>query len=803
MKFPLSWLKEYIHFEIPPAELAEKLTMTGLEVEEIEYLGQGLNNVVVAEILEINMHPNADKLTLCRVTDGESDYNIVCGATNMKSGDKVVLAKIGAKLPPGPKFIDGLEIKKSKIRGEASQGMLCAEDEIGLGDQNEEIIILPPSAKPGNSIVDELNLDDAIFEIGITPNRSDCLSIVGVAREVAAIMGLEVNYPTHNVVESEESVDNFAAVEVKDSEGCPRYSCRVIKDVKIGPSPDWLKRMVELSGLRPINNVVDVTNYILLELGQPLHAFDYDLLQEKRIVVRSAAKNEKLVTLDNIERELSSEDLLICDGDNPIALAGVMGGSSTEVSNLTKNILLESAFFDPSRVRKASRKTGLISESSYRFERGVDPNGVVNALDRASELIREVAGGSVAKGKIDIYPKKIEQKEVKININRTNSILGTELITDSAIKIFESLGFMVIKSDSYSLTLKIPTFRFDIEREIDLIEEIARVYGYENIRPTLPNIEISANSTSSSEVVRTRISECLISNGFLEVINYSFDDPDIISLFSSNDSIKILNPITKDGTTLRTSIIPSLLKNIKLNLNHQENDVMLYEIGKVYTVGKTGQLPSELTNISAAVTGRRGMELWDKEEFDFYDLKNVVETFFESLSLFPFLDFEQSAGIKFLHPGKSAYITLNKDLIGCIGQLHPDLNDNLEIGKNVYIFEVDLDKISHSFSKSNTNFKPLPKFPYIERDLSLVVNRDISVSEILEEINKIKLDTIENAYVFDVYHGGNLEVGKKSISVKIILRAQDKTLTDEEANQIQKKTLDKLGLALGAELRTI
>jgi phenylalanyl-tRNA synthetase beta chain len=392
-------LREYVDFGINPEELADRLTMAGLEVEGIEYRGKGLENIVVAEILGMRPHPDATKLSLCDVSDGERSYAIVCGASNMKPGDKVALARIGTELPPGPKFPEGLTIKKAKIRGEASEGMLCAENEIGLGEESDGIMILPPSSKLGARLIDELGLSDVIFEINVTPNRPDCLSVVGIAREVAAILGTELKYPDFGVPESNEDINRLVKVELLDSQKCPRYTCRVINNVSIGPSPAWLKTRLESSGVRSINNVVDVTNYVLLELGQPLHAFDCDLIEERKIVVRAAGAGEIIKTLDGIERKLTPEDLLICDGKRPVALAGVMGGANTEVSEGTKNILLESAYFDPSAVRKTSRKTGLKSESSYRFERGGDPNGVTRALDRAAALIVELSGGQAAKGR--------------------------------------------------------------------------------------------------------------------------------------------------------------------------------------------------------------------------------------------------------------------------------------------------------------------------------------------------------------------------------------------------------------------
>ena len=803
MKFTLNWIKNYIDFDISPEELSDRLTMAGLEVEAVEYQGKGLENVVTAQILDLKPHPNAEKLSLCKVTDGESDYDIVCGAENMKSGDKVVLAKIGAKLPPSPKFPERLKIKKAKIRGEVSEGMLCAENELGLGEESDGIIILSESAKVGNTIVDELGLNDVVFEVGITPNRPDCLSVVGVAREIAALLGKTVKHPDFSVTESGDDINNTAKVELLDPEKCPRYSCRVIKNVKIGPSPSWLKTRIESSGIRSINNVVDVTNFVLLELGQPLHAFDFDLLEESKIVVRAAEDGEIITTLDDVERKLTENDLLICDGKRPVALAGVMGGVNTEVSQKTKNVLLESAYFDPITIRKTSKATGLRSESSYRFERGVDPNGIVKALDRAAELIRELADGEMAKGVIDEYPTQIEPGEVKLSLDRANKVLGTDISSEELIKITKGLEFKNLDSSNGEFTFKIPTFRVDITREIDLIEEMARLYGYDNISATLPAVTMKSDTVNIHKFAQNKLKEILISSGFYEVINYSFEDNELLSLFNKTDVLKILNPLTTESSVMRTSLVPGLIKNSILNLNHQEQDIRLFEIGKAYLPIENSELPNEITKIAATATGKRTPEFWGKEEFDFFDFKSILEKGFEALQIWDDVKFEDAQEIGFLHPGKSAKLVIDNVEIGYMGELHPDLNEKLEISKKLYVLEIDLDKTTAFSKEKSKSFKPLPKFPSVRRDIALIIDESTPVGEILEEIDKIESDLIEDAAIFDVFTGSPVEEGKKSVAVSLHLRAADKTLTEEEINKVQEKTLKKLGLALGAELRTI
>jgi len=803
MKFTLNWLKDYIDFDLSPEELSDRLTMAGLEVEDVIYQGKGLDNIVAALITELTPHPDAEKLSLCKVTDGEITYPIVCGATNMKAGDKVALAKIGAKLPPGPKFAEGLKIKKAKIRGEVSEGMLCAENELGLGEESDGIIILPESASVGNAIVDELGLNDVVFEVGITPNRPDCLSVIGVAREVAALIGKTAKYPDLQIAEEGGDINNIAKVELLDPKKCPRYSCRVIRNVKIGPSPAWLKTRLESSDIRSINNVVDITNFVLLEFGQPLHAFDYDLLEENKIVVRAAQDGEIIKTLDDIERKLTQDDLLICDGKRPVALAGVMGGANTEVSDSTKNVLLESAYFDPVTVRRTSKETGLRSESSYRFERGVDPNSVVKALDRAAELIRELAQGEIAAGVIDKYPTPIEPGEVSLSLDKANRVLGTNISSEELTRIANGLEFDVISSSGDEFTFRIPTFRVDITREIDLIEEAARLHGYNNIPTTLPAVRMKSDKVNINKFAQDKFKEIFISSGFNEVFNYSFEDHELLSLINKTDALKILNPLTTESSAMRTSLVPGLLKNTVLNLNHQEQDLRLFEIGKVYLPKENSELPNEIRKIAATATGTRTPEFWGKKEFDFFDFKSILEKGFQILNIWNDVEFLDAQEIEFLHPGKSAKILLDGKKIGYLGELHPNLSEKLEISKKLYVLEIDLDKTAAISKEQRKSFKPLPKFPSVRRDIALIIDETIPVGGILDEIDKVGSSLIENAAIFDVYTGEHVEEGKKSVAVSLHLRASDKTLTEEEINKVQEKTLKKLGLALGAELRTI
>jgi len=803
MIISLNWLKEYVDFSVSPEELADRLTMSGLEVESIEYVGKALESVVVAEILDMGKHPDADKLSLCRVSDGEAEYPIVCGASNMKAGDKVALAKAGTVLPPGPKFPEGITIKKAKIRGQVSEGMLCAENELGLGIESDGIMILPPGAVPGTRLIDELGVNDVLLEIGITPNRPDCLSVVGTAREAAAVLSGTAGYPDTSVEESGSPVGDYVSVEIKSPEGCPRYTCRVIRNVKIGPSPKWMKTRLESAGIRAINNVVDVTNYVLLELGQPLHAFDYDLIKGRKIVVRQAEDGETITTLDGVERKLSSDDLLICDGERPVALAGVMGGADTEVSEGTANILLESAYFSPDTIRKTSRKTGLKSESSYRFERGVDPEGVAKALDRAAALISELAGGEVAAGRIDENPVIIEPAVVSVTAARVNAILGTDISEDEIISIQKRLGLRLLSSENGVLTFEVPTYRVDLTREIDIIEETARLYGYNNVPVTLPAVAMKTELPGGVRAVQAKFKEVFTANGFYEAINYSFEDEELLGLFSPEKALPILNPISKDGAVMRTSLTAGLVKNVLLNLNRQESDVRIFETGKIYIPSSGEKLPKETNKLAAAATGRKQPELWDREEFDFFDLKAVLEMALGALHAQESVSFKPAPEIEFLHPGKSAEIIIDGEAVGYAGEIHPGLMERLGLTKRVYVAEIDLDAAARLTAGKKGEFRPLPKFPSVRRDIALVVDQAVSAGSIIDEIRSMGSGLIEDARIFDVFTGGTVQEGKKSVAVSLHLRASDKTLTEEEINRIQDKALKKLQLALGAELRTI
>ena len=804
MIFPLGWLTDYLKIDVSPEELGEMLTMAGLELEALEDKGKALAGIRVARINSIQKHPNADRLSLCEVTDGQSRYAVVCGADNMKEGDKVALAVDGTVLPPTSKFPDGLSIKRSRIRGEDSEGMLCSADEMALSGNSDGIMILSPKAELGTSMSDQIGYHGVIFEVGITPNRPDCMSIFGIAREVSAILGESLQKPDFSVKERGEDISQRVTVEVADAAACPRYCCRLIEGVRIGPSPSWLQQRLEYCGIRSVNNVVDVTNFVLLEQGQPLHAFDYDKIDQGRISVRKAGEGETIKTLDGINRKLLAEDLVICSADRPIALAGIMGGFDTEIEDSTRNVLLEAAYFSPVGIRKTSKRTGLKSESSVRFEKGIDINNVSFALDRAAELISQLSGGTVARGTVDIYTDPVIPKEISLSVDKVRELIGVSTDSHEIEELLLSLELEVLSRTDEELLLRVPTFRVDVEREVDIVEEVARLLGYDNIPSVLPEVPMVARKPNVITVMEKRLRDIFVSYGFLEVINYSFESPELLRKFGFEDSIRILNPISQELSEMRMSILPSLVKNVKLNLSRQNQDVRLFESAKVFYPKNMDQLPNEVKKFAAIATGKRAPEIWEGDKFDFFDIKSVLERSLEVLSVDSRVDFGSiSADHGFLWPGKSSALLVDGNVLGLVGELHPHLLEKLEIGESLYVLELDLSLLSVVYTSFKRKFSPLPKFPSLRRDIALVVDDAVPVREILSVIKKADSGIIENARVFDIYRGDSLERGKKSVALSLILRDRERTLTDEDANSVQQDVLRSLEKTIGAELRSV
>ena len=804
MIFPLGWLTDYLKIDVSAEELGEMLTMAGLELEALEDKGKALADVCVAQINGIEKHPNADRLSVCEITDGQDRYVVVCGAGNMKEGDKVAFAKAGTVLPATQKFPEGVKIKRSKIRGQDSEGMLCSADEMGLLGGEDGIMILSPKAELGTSMSDEIGYDGVIFEVGITPNRPDCMSIFGIAREVSAILGENLLKPSFSIKEGGESISERVTVEVEDTDACPRYCCRLIEGVKIEPSPAWLRERLEHCGIRSVNNVVDVTNFVLLEQGQPLHAFDCDKLDKGSISVRKAREGEMMETLDGVERELLVEDLVICSGDRPVALAGIMGGADSEIYDATSSVLLEAAYFSPVGIRKTSKRNGLKSESSTRFEKGIDINNVSFALDRAAELISRLSGGTVARGLIDVYPDPVSPREISLSADRVCGLVGISTDSHEIAGLLEGLEFEVLSLSADELLLRVPTFRVDIEREVDIVEEVARLLGYDNIPSVLPEVPMVAKKPNVITVMEKRLRDIFVSYGFLEAINYSFESPELLRTFGFEESIRIMNPISQELSEMRMSLLPSLVKNVRLNLSRQNQDVRLFESGKVFYPKNMDQLPNEVKKFAAIATGKRAPEIWDGERFDFFDIKSVLERSLEVLSVDTRIEFGSiSPDHGFLWPGKSSAVLVDGNILGVVGELHPHLLEKLEISESVYVLELDLSLLSVVYTSFERKFSPLPKFPSLRRDIALVVDDVVPVREILAVIKKTDSGIIENAWVFDVYKGNSLEKGKKSVALSLILRNRERTLTDEDANRVQQDVLKSLEKTIGAELRSV
>lgn len=796
-----NWLKEFVDFDLGPQELADLLTMLGLEVEGVRHVGAGLDDVVVAVVEEKSQHPNADKLSLCKVNNGRETLAIVCGAQNFKAGDKVALAQIGAVLP------GDFKIKRSKIRGEESCGMLCSEKELGLAAESEGIIVLPADLSLGVPVFDALGLKDTIFEIGLTPNRADCLSVVGIAREIAAKLGLTVKYSRPAVKESGTSVNECAQVIVEDPDLCPRYTARYISGCSVKPSPAWLVRRLEAVGMRSINNVVDVTNYVLMEYGHPLHAFDADLLAGGKIVVRRAAEGERFTTLDGQDRVLTGADLTIRDEEKGVALAGIMGGENSEIRQETSNILLESAYFNPSAIRRTSKRLGLHTESSHRFERGADVDILVTALDRAASLIAELGGGEIAAGTIDVYPNPLPRRTVRFRVDQCNRLLGIQLPADEMASIFGRLEFTVTVIEPGLFDVGIPSFRVDIEREIDLIEEVARLCGYNTIPVTMPKARVFSDRPTRHQRLEKQLRNLMVGQGFNEVITFSFMTPAVLDklLLAENDPrravVRLRNPLVEEQSVMRTTLLPGLLETAARNMNYRMLSLRLFELRRVYLPVEGQELPREPLHLAGIMTGARYRDGWNQErqQVDFYDVKGVVEHILEEFAAGP-VSFVPDRLDSYFHPGKSCSVLRGSELLGSFGELHPDVQDNFGIDQPVYYLELDFEKLALASSDS-VAISPPSRFPDTFRDIAMLVTDETPAAAILDCIGGLKIREMECAEIFDLYKGAHVPEGFKSIAVRIRYRSQEKTLTDDEVAPLHQRIVDTLVKKLEVTIR--
>lgn len=795
MKAPISWLKDYVDIDVEVKEFADKMTMSGSKVEGLEVQGEEISKVVVGKILSIEKHPDADKLQVCKVDVGNEVIQVVTGADNIKEQDIIPVALTGATLA------GGIKISKGKLRGVVSEGMMCSIGELGFTKEDypdapeDGIYIINESYPLGTDIKEVLGLNDTVVEFEITSNRPDCLSIVGLAREAAVTLGKEFKKPDVKLEEKGDEADKYAKVEIKDADLCPRYVARIVKDVKIEPSPKWMRDRLKAAGVRPINNIVDITNYVMLEYGQPMHAFDLTYLEGQKIIVRRAEDGEEITTLDDIDRKLDSSMLVIADEKRAVAVAGVMGAENSEIREDTRTILFESANFKGSSVRTTAKKLGLRTEASARFEKGLDAQNALLAIDRAAQLVEELNAGVVCKGVIDCYEKKQQERALKFNPENINKLLGTNIPTKEMIKIFKSLEFEVNESD---LTVKVPSFRQDVEREADLAEEVARFYGYNNIEPTLLS---GKSSTLGKKTFKQKVEDIIINTmvscGLFETYTYSFTSPkvfDKIKLPKESElrnTVVIQNPLGEDFSIMRTTTIPEMLQVISTNYNRRVEEAAFFEKSFVYI--PKGQPIEELPTEKPVLTlGMYG-------DVDFYSLKGVIEELFSVLGIAKYDFVPEKENVTF-HPGRTAIVKINGEYVGTIGEIHPDVADEFECPQRTYIGVIEIDKLVENASLKS-EYKPLPKYPAVTRDIAMVVKDEVLVKEIEDILKQRGGKILEDIKLFDVYKGKQVPEGMKSVAYSLTFRAADKTLTDEDVNKTMKKILDGLKKNIDAELR--
>ena len=799
MKVSLNWLKEFVDIDQAPGEVAEILTMAGLEVEGIEHRAQNLCDITVARILDIKPHPRADRLCICQLDGGKEEACVVCGATNISKGDIVPLALPGIKLP------DGTLIKESRIRGELSQGMLLAEDEMGLTDDHTGIMILPDDLTPGQSLSDAMDLEDRILDVTLTPNRVDCASILGIAREIGTLTKRKITIPEIQTEESDNLIEHLADVTILDSQGCPRYTAGLVEHVRVGPSPFWMRYRLYVSGIRSINNVVDITNYVLMELGQPLHAFDHHRLADRRIVVKRAEQGQIFTTLDDQTWYLDDQTLMICDGKEPVALAGIMGGLNSEITENTTSILIESAYFDPIMISRSSKRLSLSTEASYRFERGIDIEGTDFALKRSLMLIARLAGGHIARGIIDCYPKPWSPPKIILRVDRANKILGTSIDRKEMADHLSSLSMAVKVVDQNRIEVRPPSFRVDMTREADLVEEVARLVGYNNIPVTLPAIRPTEENIPEF-VLRDRIKTMLVGIGFTEIITYSFISPqsaDVLGAGEKSDLrsfVKLLNPLSEDQSVMRTSLIPGLLSTVRLNSLRGQDDMRVFEWGKVYIKGD-GELPQEKQVLAALITGMVSTQEWYQEprEADFFDIKGAAENILEELGIEK-VEYKRNSPKEGFDPHEYARIFYSGSEIGAIGEVSKDVLKGYGVEKKAFILELCIDTLL-SLVVWVRKFTPLTKFPSVRRDISIIVNRSIQSAMLVDIVKEKGTDLVESVDIFDLYQGKQIAPQEKALAVRISYRSNKRTLRDDEVNKIHEGILEEIRRQTGGRLR--
>jgi phenylalanyl-tRNA synthetase beta chain len=805
MLVSLKWLKELVDISLPVPELVDRLDLTGTAVESATSAGAALDGVVVGQIVSKNRHPEADKLWVTAVGVGDDEpLQIVCGAQNFEAGDKVPVALVGATLP------NGMTIKKAKLRGVESRGMNCSASELGLGDDHDGLMILPSDAPVGMPFAEYQGMSDTILELEITPNRPDCLSVVGVAREIGAVLGVPSSVPASTPEECGAPVSDSATVTIDDPELCPRYTARLIRNVRIGPSPQWLADKVVASGTRSISNVVDITNYVMFELGQPLHAFDADLLAvgasgRCEIGVRLARAGERLTTLDGQDRQLAADVVVITDSSGPIALAGVMGGEATEVHDGTVNILLESACFAPSSISHTSRRLGLFSEASSRFEKVVDRTACVAALDRAAALMAELAGGEVAPGVIDTFPLPLEPRTVTLRHERLLAVISAEISQAEAAEILGRLGCEVAIDGDLSRAT-IPSFRPDLDREIDLIEEVLRVWGMERVPPTLPAGRGRVGELTREQRWRERVGAALRASGLNETMTYSFADPADLERMrhecpGDELCVELLNPMSGEQAVLRRSLLPGLLRSVSYNQNRAVHNVHLYEIGSVFRTAEGRKQPKERPVVAGVLAGAWHDQAWNETAvaLDFFDGKGIIESLGRELGV-PRLKV-RAAELAHLQPGRAAEVLLGGQVAGWIGEVHPAVLEAFEAGGPVTAFELDLAALVREAADAKP-YADVPRYPGVELDVALVVADDVTAERVIQSMSAAGGKLLESVRLFDVYRGEGVPSGSKSLAFALVYRAPDRTLTAEEVESVHERLVRKVSGAVGGQLRS-
>lgn len=810
MQVSIKWLKDYIDFTETPEQLADKLTMAGIPVENVVDPGEGLEKVVTGRIEKLEPHQNSDHLQICTMNVGLAEnIIIVTGAQNVAEGQVVPVAMVGAHLP------NGMKISKGKLRGVASNGMLCSAQELKLDleklpeEQKTGIFILPSDTPVGIPAKDILGLNDVVLEFELTANRADCFSVFGLVREIAAITGNKPHFPEIKVNEDDNTkLNDIFSVEIADPDLCSRFSTRMLKNVKIGPSPEWMQQRLEGAGIRSINNVVDVTNFVMIELGHPMHAYDYDKITGKKLIARRAIEGEELHTLDDTSRKAKGEMLVIADSEKAAGLAGIMGGFETEITDTTTTVVLESADFYGPCIRRTARACGLSSEASGRFERGVDSETTIKALDRAAQLLQEMGACTVCEGIVDVYPNPKQANYVTFTPEQINNHLGTNIAKDVMLNIITSVGFDVTKDENDEITVKVPSWRNDVTCMADISEEIARLHGFDKIKSTLPNGVSMQGTQSAKQTFIDKVKASLSSQGLYETISFALTNEETFNKLNiPQDSplrkaVPIMNPLSDEYPLVRTTLLSSIFDNLARNLARKNDDVALFEVGSVFfpKALPVTELPDEVVKIAGAITGRRNAQGWNQtnDMVDFYDAKGIIEELFANLRV---TRYTVEAGTHYaMHPGKTALFKKGRDVIATVGEVHPAVLSAYGITKPVYIFELDATTVMKYMAK-DLKYKALPKYPATSRDLAMLVDVDVNAADIEKAMTKAAGQNLTQITLFDVYTGKQVEEGKKSLAFSLTFQSNDKTLTDAEIDPAIEKIVAKLQKDFNANLR--